>query len=71
MLTDHQRRTLRKLLDSGLGWTPAAMVTRASQETWNSLATLGFVEVKREEQSGQLLVCLTEKGRHAADGEPY
>jgi hypothetical protein len=48
--------------------TPTARVTRASQSTWNSLAALGFVEVKREDQP---LVRLTERGKRAAEGERY
>ena len=69
MLTDHQRRTLRKLRESGIDLTPASTVTRVSQNTWNSLAALGFIRVKRDES--QPLVRLTERGRRAADGERY
>jgi hypothetical protein len=45
---------------------------RVSQNTWDSLVTLGFVEEKREgEAANQRFLRLTEKGRRAADGGRY
>ena len=38
---------------SGVGWTPTARVTRASQSTWNSLAALGFVNARRRAADGE------------------
>ena len=52
-----------------LDWIPA--LPRVSQETWDGLVTLGFVEVKREGEANQRFLRLTEKGRRAADGGRY
>jgi len=58
----------QEVAQGGIDWTPAATVTRTSQNTWDSLTTLGFVEMKRDDRSGQLLVRLTEKGKRVANG---
>ena len=64
-------RSLRRLRERGKDWTPATL-PRVSQNIWDSLVTLGFVEEKREGQAAnQRLLRLTEKGRRAADGSRY
>ena len=54
-----------------MDWTPATL-PRVSQNTWDSLVTLGFVEERLDgEASDQRLLRLTEKRRRAADGSRY
>jgi hypothetical protein len=48
VLNDHKTRSLRKLRDGGMDWTPATL-PRISQSTWDTLVTLGYVEERREE----------------------
>ena len=70
MLRWHHVRTLKKLRAAGLDWIPA--LPRVSQNTRDSLVTLGFVEEQREGQAAnQRFLRLTEKGRRAADGGRY
>ena len=71
MLNDHQLRSLRKLRDRGLDWVPATL-PRISQETWDRLLALGFVEERRDgKAANQRFLRLTDKGRRAADGSRY
>jgi len=50
-----------------MDWTRATL-HRVSQQTWDTLVTLGYVEERREgDAANQRLLRLTEKGRHAAD----
>ena len=66
MLTRHQARSLRKLRALGSNWEPANL-PRISQQTWDTLITLGFVEERRDGPSSQRSLRLTEKGRRAAN----
>ena len=48
------------------------LVPRVSQQTWDTLITLGYLEERREgDAANQRLLRLTEKGRRAADGHRY
>jgi len=68
VLNGYKIRTLKKLRDRGMDWTPATL-PKVSQETWNTLVTLGYVEERHEgDAANQRLLRLTEKGRRAADG---
>ena len=52
-------------------WTPVTL-HRVSQQTWDTLITLGYVEERREgDAANQRLLRLTEKGSRAADGHRY
>jgi hypothetical protein len=69
VLSDHQKRSLRKLRERGKDWTPATL-PRVSQNTWDSLVTLGYLEERREgDAANQRLIRLTEKGRRVVDLE--
>ena len=70
MLTRHQARSLRKLRELGSNWEPANL-PRISQQTWDTLITLGFVEERRDGPSSQRSLRLTEKGRRAANDGRY
>ena len=67
VLNGHKIRTLRKLRERGMDWTPATL-PRVAQDTWSTLVTLGYVEERREgEDRRRRFLRLTEKGRRAAD----
>ena len=56
-----------------MDWTSAErLVSRVSQQTCDTLITLGYLEERREgDAANQRLLRLTEKGRRAADGQRY
>jgi DNA-binding PadR family transcriptional regulator len=52
-----------------MDWTPATL-PKVSQDTWDSLVTLGYLEERREgEAANQRVIRLTEKGKRVVDLE--